>query len=272
MVTAPLPVVADAAWEAPEPLPSPPLAGPEATPSARRRPPTVEFPTLDADDLAIAGESDQTFRDLPVASSSATLAADRPLPSIYSIVDRRHAPPAQAAPAVPVVTVHPSSSGAFSRRSLLDAEAVPEPIAPEMAPVARPEPRLVEAARHLAAPSMPAPRRAPAASYGPAAYAPAHALAAAHAPVEAVAPARRRAPAPAAAPAPRRAAPAARSARSRSGARPVASFSAAEAAFFAEGEELARAEWDAAVDDELDHVSLKRPGLWRRLTRRRRSG
>jgi hypothetical protein len=162
--------------------------------------------------------------------------------------------------------VHPSSSGAFSRHSHLDAEAVPEPIPPEMLPVARPETHAGEAAPRQAAHRMPAPRRAPAAPYAAASHAPAayaHAPVSAHAPVAAHAPARRRAPEP------RQAAPAVRRARSRSGVRPAASFSAAEAAFFAEGEELARAEWDAAVDDDLDHVSLKRPGLWRRLTGRR---
>ena len=321
-VTAPMPVVTDATQE-----PSPQHAGPEATPAARRRPPTVEFPTLEPSDLAPApaGESEQTFRDLPAASPVAAVPADKPLPSIYAIVDRRHAPPPQAPQAVPVVTVHPSSSGASSRRSHLssglasvepqrapssglragalsrsistgdpadfvatptdpgpawsvrherpldpESEAVPEPIPPEMLPVARPETHAGEAAARQTARSMPAPRRAPAASYAAPAYAAAHAPIAAHAPVAhapvAHAPVRRRAAAPA--PEPRRAEAAVRRARSRSGVRPAASFSAAEAAFFAEGEDRARAEW-AAIDDDLEHVSLKRPGLWRRLTRRR---
>jgi hypothetical protein len=278
-VTAALPVVTEAARE-----PSPPYAGPEATPAARRRPPTVEFPTLEPSDLAAApaAESEQTFRDLPVASPVAA-PADRPLPSIYSIVDRRHAPPPQAPQSVPVVTVHPSSSSsdpgpAWSVRHERplgpEAEAVPEPIPPEMLPVARPQTHAGEAAARQAARSMPAPRRAPAASYAPPPYAAAHVPVAAHAtvahaPVAAHAPVRRRAAAPV--PEPRHAAAAVRRARSRSGVRPAASFSAAEAAFFAEGEDRARAEW-AAVDDDLEHVSLKRPGLWRRLTRRSRSG
>ncbi len=136
--------------------------------------------------------------------------------------------------------------------------------------MARPETHAGEAAARQAARSMPAPRRAPAASYAPPAYAAAHVPVLAHAPVAhapvAHAPVRRRAAAPA--PEQRHAAAAVRRARSRSGVRPAASFSAAEAAFFAEGDNRARAEW-AAMDDDLEHVSLKRPGLWRRLTRRR---
>jgi hypothetical protein len=223
-VTAPLPSsVAPAETAAP------------ARPAARRRPPTVEFPTLDESDLAQAADpgTDRTLVDVPRSPEPAPPA--RPLPSLYSVVDRRHAP---QLPAEPMPVPAPMPIGFRS-----EVEAVPEPIPPEIAPVPRPEPRVISEPRVVV-------------DLGP--------------PLGAPAPAPRPRPAPqrqAARPvAPRRPEPAP---QPRARIAPAAPFSASEAAFFAAGEELERAELDPFLDD-LDQAMPPRPTFWRRLTGRHR--
>ncbi|HKE17472.1 MAG TPA: hypothetical protein VKB80_21505 [Kofleriaceae bacterium] len=242
------------------PLPSSVVPAEAAAP-ARRRPPTVEFPTLDASDLAQPADpgTDQTLVDVRRVPDPAPPA--RPLPSLYSVVDRRHAPRPPAESMAGMVAARPApmmpapmmpapmmpAPMTMDRRSEL--EAVPEPIPPEIAPVPRPEPRVMAEPRVVVEPRVivdMAPRRAPAPAprARPATHRPAARPVASHRPAAVAQPRPRIAPA-------------------------AAPFSASESAFFAAGEELERADSHPLFDD-LDDAMPPRPTLWRRLTGRHR--
>jgi hypothetical protein len=190
--------------------PLPPVTVP-LEPPRRRRPPTVEFPTIESEVM------EQSARVEPLPAPIAPPPAARTLPSIFSVIDRRRVP----------------SSG----RAPIEPEAVPEPIPYE----AETAPRR-EAARAHAPVRAPAPR---------------------HEPVRAPAPRPRSAPVVRTSSRPK-SAPIA-----RPGSRPkrAPTFSEAEAAFFAAGEELERSDF-AGFDDDPD-AGGRRPTLWRRLTGRR---
>ena len=226
---------------------------PSATP--RKRPATVEFPTIESSvgEEILDQTLDQTI-DRTVVDHRASAPDPRPLPSIFSVIDRRHAPEmprtmaefaaaAFAPPAAPV-SIRPRASS---------WDAVPEPIVPEVAPVTEPQ-----AFAPMFAPEPPtAPAPPPFAPQSPL-FEPELALAPRSAPV------RRTAPVAASAPTRPRRPTTAAPVRQRQ-----PTFSEAEAAFFAAGEELERVEHDPFLD-ELDPPAVKRPTLWRRLTGRGR--
>jgi hypothetical protein len=114
--------------------PLPPMNALSSPQPARRRPPTVEFPTLDEDEPETDPPSDYTLID-PTRSAAADIVVPRPperlLPSIHAVVDRRpgRAPRAPERPAVCASRPMHIGRAPF--------EAVPEPIAPEVAPVPR---------------------------------------------------------------------------------------------------------------------------------------
>jgi hypothetical protein len=182
------------------------LASPQP---ARRRPPTVEFPTLDEDEPEVDPPSDYTLIDRTRSAAADIVVPPPPerlLPSVYSAVDRRPAP-APRAPERPAVRASQPM-----QRGRAPFDAVPEPIAPEVAPA--PRAHVLQAA----------PRRASA--------------------VGRSRPGGQRTSRPAVQERPvRRAA----SPRAQS-----VAFSESEAAFFAAGEELANAAQNVPFDDELD--------------------
>jgi hypothetical protein len=212
-----LPAVSAESVERPIRLANGSITVPLPEENGRKRPPTVEFPTIESE-MIDTPAVDRPRNGRPLAlQGPASAPASKPLPSIFSVIDRGRAPLETAPPAVASMAAPPAPS------SRVDRDAVPEPIIHETAAA-------TDQGRALTDPRAPEPS-----------------------PVRM-----------AVRPGPTRAA----SARPK---RP-GSFSDAERAFFAAGEELERVDQHSLADDDLDDLATaRRPTLWRRLTGRRGS-
>jgi len=215
-------------------------------PSAgRRRPPTVELPTLESTEPTPPGPDRVSIARARASRRPAPPEPARVLPSIFSVIDRRHAPPGSQ----PAAEVHAPRIIAPAAAAV-SAPAMAEPIRPapvrELEPLRASKPPPTDGPAFLSDP-------APASQAGPARTGPAQA-----------GPARVSRPADPA-PAPSSSAPRARQRR-------AGSFSEADAAFFRAGEEMEQGDHELFDDAPDPAYSLKRPALWRRITGRHRSG
>jgi hypothetical protein len=163
-------------------------------PVRRKRPSTVEFPTLEEMPEPAAAE--------PLHSPIMPIQDDKPLPSIYSVIDR---PRAHESPRAIGGASTERASASFLAASLAETA----PALPSL---------------HVGAGQEPIPLE-------------------------------------------RESSPRRTGRRAATASRAAASFTAAEDAFFAAGEELERADQEPFAD--LDERPVKRPTLWRRLTGRR---
>jgi hypothetical protein len=220
-------------------------------------------------------------------------APDRALPSILSVIDRRHAPAGASLGAeLPGPRIIAPSVVAPTRMPAIPAVlAAPPPVAPEVRltsesvaspevsfasePIALPEVTIEVESGAVPEPialevSVPTERMVVTPSFAPEPVEPLRAPSAAPAPWSIDSELHLDSLPPASAPRVETPSPAAAPARPRQ--RRSASFSDADAAFFAAGEQMERGEVDGFDDVDDPVPSLRPQPLWRRITGRHRAG